>query len=335
MNDTFGKMVGLKFSLDSLTLDPELESNRIVSFLIEMVHHKLHRQGAVVGISGGIDSSVVLALCVKAFGPERVVGIMLPEKESGPESITLAEELAQKFGVKTFCEDITQALEGLGCYRRRDEAIRRIFPQYGTGWKIKITLPDDLLNSATLNIFHLVVTAPDGKEYSQRLPLREYYQIVAASNFKQRTRMSMIYHHAELRNYAMMGTGNKNEHELGFFVKYGDGGSDVAPIQHLFKTQVFLLAKYLDVPQSIISRPPTTDTYPGGGTQEEFFYRIPFAILDTIWYGYEHGVPVEEIAAVLSLQEKQIIHVIEDIRRKKQTTEYLRFGPIDLQGDQS
>ncbi len=318
------------FSKKSLELNAEQETERIVSALEDIVHHKLHRQGAVVGISGGIDSSVVLALCARAFGSDKVVGLLLPEKESSPESATLAHELAEKFSVQTITETITGALEGFGCYQRRNEAIQRVFPQFEPDWDVKIVLPGDLLKQGTLNIFQLVITDPKGNQYSERLPLREYYQIVAASNFKQRSRTNLLYYHAELRNYAVLGTPNKNEHDLGFFVKFGDGGYDFAPIRHLFKTQVFQLADYLGVPKSISSRPPTTDTYPGGGTQEEFFYRLPFAILDTIWYGYEQNVPLEEIAAALELTADQVKHVVDDIARKKKATEYLRTAPMGL-----
>ena len=267
----------------------------------------------------------------RAFGPERVIGLLLPEKESSPESAELALELAAAFGVEPVTEDITATLEGAGCYRRRDEAIQRVFPQYQPGWKAKIVLPGDLLDQGTLNIFHLVVTGPDGVEMRQRLPLREYYQIVASSNFKQRTRTNMEYYHAELRNYAVIGTPNKNEHDLGFFVKGGDGLYDIAPIRHLFKTQVYQLAEHLGVPASICSRPPTTDTYPGGGTQEEFFYRIPYDLLDTIWFGFEQGLVAAEIAAALDLTAEQVSRVEQDIVRKQKTTAYLRSAPLGVE----
>ena len=318
------------FDKRALELDAAKEAGRIIDGLRLAVHHTLHRQGAVVGISGGIDSSVVLALCVRAFGPERVVGILLPEGESSPESVTLALQLAEQYGVQAVTEDISAALAGSGCYRRRDEAIARVFPDYGPGWKAKIVLPGNLLDQETLNVFSLTVTNPEGQEFAKRLPLGEYYQIVAASNFKQRTRMAMLYYHGESRNYAVVGTANKNEHCLGFFVKYGDGGADVQPIAHLFKTQVFQLARYLDVPEEIQKRIPTTDTYPGGSTQEEFFYRIPFDLLDTIWRGYELGIPGEKIADALNLGTEQVKHVIADIVRKQRTTEYLRASPISL-----
>jgi len=321
----------LNFSKKSLALDAQAETQRIIDSLRETVNQRLHRQGAVVGISGGIDSSVVMALAVKAFGPERVVGLLLPEKESSSESAELALELAAAFGVEPVTEDITATLEGAGCYQRRDEAIQRVFRQYQPGWKAKIVLPGDLLDQGTLNIFHLVVTGPDGVEMRQRLPLREYYQIVASSNFKQRTRTNMEYYHAELRNYAVIGTPNKNEHDLGFFVKGGDGLYDIAPIRHLFKTQVYQLAAHLGVPASICSRPPTTDTYPGGGTQEEFFYRIPYDLLDTIWLGFDQGLVAAEIAAALDLTAEQVARVEQDIVRKQKTTAYLRSVPLGVE----
>jgi NAD+ synthase len=313
------------FSKDSLLLNANQETGRIVCALEETVHQKLHKQGAVVAISGGVDSSVVLALCVRAFGPDKVLGLLLPEKESSPESADLAHELADRFGVQTITEEITPVLEGFGCYQRRNEAVRRIFPQFEPGWKLKIVLPGDLLDQGSLNLFQLVVADPQGNESRQRLPLAEYRQIVASSNFKQRTRTNFLYYHAELRNYAVIGTPCKNEHDLGFFVKYGDGGYDVAPIRHLFKTQVFQMADYLGVPKSISARPPTTDTYPGAGTQEEFFYRIKFDLLDLIWLGMERGIANDEIAAVLSLDTSQVEHVVRDIQQKKRATEYLRW----------
>jgi NAD+ synthase len=327
MTDTQHTGPSAPFGLHSLDLDCVQETGRIVDAMTETVYHQLHRQGAVVGISGGIDSSVVLALCARAFGPERVLGLLLPERESSPESADLAHELAAKFGVETLTENISGVLDGFGCYARRDEAIQRVFPQYVPGWNVKIVLPGDLLDQGTLNVFQLVVSDPQGNEYRKRLPLREYYQIVASSNFKQRARTNMLYYHAELRNYAVLGTPNKNEHDLGFFVKWGDGGYDLAPIRHLFKTQVFQLADYLGVPDSIKTRVPTTDTYPGGSTQEEFFYRLPFKTLDAVWCGYDQDVPADQIAAALDLSSEQVNRVIEDVRRKNRTTAYLRSIP--------
>jgi len=318
------------FGRESLNIDVAQETDRLVNALREHVHKTLHRQGAVVGISGGIDSSVVLALCARAFGPDHVVGILLPEGESSPDSARLAHELADHFGVATETEDITSALSGFGCYARRDEAIKRLFPDFGAGWKAKIALSGNLLEQAALNVFKLTVTDLNGQEYSKRLPVREFAQIVAASNFKQRARMSMLYYHAELRNYAVIGTANKNEFALGFFVKYGDGGNDFQVIAHLFKTQVYQVAKYLGVPAEIQQRTPTTDTYPGGSTQEEFFYRVPFDILDTVWLGYDRGLSHEAIAQGLDLSVEQVNRIVTDLISKQRATEYLRAAPIVL-----
>jgi NAD+ synthase len=319
------------FGRSSLELDVPREVERIVGFLRETVLHKLHRQGAIVGISGGIDSSVVLALCVRALGPERVEGILLPEKESSPDSCQLAHLVADCYSVHTVTEDMTSALEGLGCYQRRDEAIRRVIPEYQPGWSTRIALPGDLLDHATLNVFYLIVTSPDGHEYRKRMPPKEFRQVVAATNFKQRARMSMLYYHAELRNYAMIGTPQKNEHDLGFFVKNGDGGYDIGPIAHLFKSQVYQLAPYLGVPEVIQKRTPSTDTYPGGGSQEEFFFRIPFDLLDAIWLGFERGYSNTAIANGLGLTPEQVKNVVMDITSKRNTTAYLRTGPITLE----
>ncbi|MEQ8540440.1 MAG: NAD(+) synthase [Coleofasciculus sp. D1-CHI-01] len=330
MNDPV-KTDAIGFNKHSLNLDVANETERIVEQLRQSVHQTLRRRGAVLGISGGIDSSVVLGLCAKAFGSEPVVALLLPEGESSPESATLAQLVADHYGVQTITEDISGVLDGFGCYRRRNDAIARLFPEFGEGWQAKIALPGNLLEKETLNIFSLTVTNPEGEEFTKRLPPQEYYQIVAASNFKQRSRMAMLYYHAELNNYAVIGTANKNEHLLGFFVKYGDGGIDVSPIAHLFKTQVYQLARYLDVPDEIQQRTPTSDTYPGGSSQEEFFFRLPFDILDTIWFGYEQGVKNDEIAQALDLTVEQVERVVADIVRKQRTTSYLRIPVISME----
>ncbi len=318
----------MNFTKDSIKIDPAKEVEKITSKLREDVAKKLKKRGAVVGISGGIDSSVVLALCAKTFGPDRVLGVMMPENDSNPDSLELAKNLSAKYNTKYVIENMTEALAGFGCYDRRDEAIKKVFPEFNSNYKAKITLPTNLMEKETLNVFQLTIITPDGKTKSERIPLKEYLQIVAASNFKQRSRMCMLYYHAEARNYAVIGTGNKNEHEQGFFVKYGDGGADIKPIAHLFKTQVFQLADYLEVPEEIRQRTPTTDTYSAEQTQEEFFYRVPFDILDRVWFGWEQGVPSKKIAEALELTEENVESIIHDTQRKIRTTEYLRMEPI-------
>ena len=319
------------FTKDSILIDAKAETDRLIKELKEKVAFKLKKRGAVIGVSGGIDSSVVLALCTKTFGPGKVLAVMMPEKDSSPESKKLATLLCEKFNVPFVLEDLTDAVNGFGCYRRRDEAVKRVFPEYEpTKHKMKIVLKDDNEAKGKINIFYLIIIFPGGNEEAFRLPLAEYLQIVAASNFKQRSRMSMLYYHADAKNYAVIGTGNKNEHEQGFFVKYGDGGADVKPIAHLFKTQVYQLAEYLEVPDEIRSRIPTTDTYSAEQTQEEFFFKLPFDTLDRIWYGWEKDFSVSEIAKCLNMKDPQVEVVINDIKQKIHTTEYLRQDPISL-----
>ena len=314
-----------------LDIDPAAETERIVQWLRENMRG-LHRSGAVLGISGGIDSSVCLALCVKAFGPERVVPLLLPEKDSDPVSEDLARMLAAHYGVTPVLEVITPALDGYACYERRDAAIARVFPEYdaGAGYKAKIVLPPGLLEQGTLNIYSLTIITPDGEEKSARLRPAEFAQIVAASNFKQRTRAAILYYHAELRNYAVIGTPNKNEHDQGFFVKYGDGGVDLKPIVHLYKTQVYQLARHLEVPEIIQKRTPTSDTYSAPATQEEFFFRMPFETMDLLWYAQENRVPPEEIAETLDMTPEQVRHAFEDFTQKTRSTHYLRTPPLDM-----
>jgi len=320
----------MAFSRNDILINPEKTADQLIKYMREIVGKKYHKHGAVIGISGGIDSSVCLALSVEAFGPKRVLGLALPESDSNPDSITLAKNLAEKYGIEFIVEDLTDALTGFGTYRRRDEAIKMVFPEYNSNYKAKIVLPSNLLEKETLNVFQLTIIDPQGNEKSQRIPLKEYLQIVAASNFKQRSRMSMLYYHAERLNYAVIGTGNKNEHEQGFFVKFGDGGADIKPIAHLFKTQVYQLARYLNIPQEIQERTPTTDTYSAECTQEEFFFRVPFEIGDLVWYAMNQDIPVSEVAKELELSEEQILRIQNDIKRKIRTTEYLKEAPVHL-----
>lgn len=318
------------FSKDILQFENiEDIANQISGMIKDDIYSILKRKGAIIGISGGIDSSVTLGLTVKAIGPENVIGILLPEKDSSPDSKEMALELAQKFKIQTIEEDITGALEGFGCYRRRDEAVAAVFPEYNpTDYKMKIGINQSGLNQFLPPVFSITIISNEGIEKSKKLPIKEYLQIVAASNFKQRSRMSMLYYHAERLHYAMIGTPNKHEVKQGFFVKNGDGGADIMPIAHLYKSQVYQLAEYLGIPEDIIKRTPTSDTYTAEQTQEEFFFQMPYHEMDLIWYGLENEIDPEEVCKVLNKTSDEISHIYNNLSRKNKTTEYLRMAPI-------
>jgi NAD+ synthase len=320
------------FSKDILIInDIEAECNRIVDGIKENIVQHLNRHGAVIGISGGIDSAVSMVLTARAMGPENVLGIMLPEKDSSRDSAIFAQNLADKFGVRAITEDITGALEGFGCYQRRDEAVKRVLPQYDPSrHKMKIGIKSASLFTNLPPLFAVTIVDGDGNEQSQRMPSAEFRQIEAASNFKQRCRMSMLYYHAERLHYAVIGTPNKHEVEQGFFVKWGDGGADIMPIAHLYKTQVYQLASYLAVPQEIIDRTPTTDTYSAEQTQEEFFYQMPFHQMDLFWYAFKNNYSPEEVGKVMDRTTDEVKKVFAGFERKIKTTEYLRMAPINI-----
>lgn len=290
------------------------------------------RRGAVIGISGGIDSSVVAALAARAFGADKVLGLLMPESDSGEDTMRLGRLAAGAYDIETVLEDVTPILEAAGCYRRRDEAIRSVIPEYGEGWKSKLVLPS-VVESETYRIFSIVAESPDGEQMSKRLPPEAYLQVVAATNFKQRTRKMLEYYHADRTNYAVMGTPNRLEYDQGFFVKNGDGSADVKPIAHLYKTQVYQLAEALGVPEEIRSRPPTTDTYSMPQSQEEFFFSLPFDRMDLCLYAVNHDLPAEAVAPTTDLTTEQVERVYRDIESKRRMSRYLHasprvFGPV-------
>ncbi|MEW6050265.1 MAG: NAD(+) synthase [Candidatus Zixiibacteriota bacterium] len=318
----------MELTKDSLKIDAARVADDLCVAIRRQIRGKMKKTGAVVGVSGGIDSSVCAALCSKALGPERVLGVMMPEQDSSPQSEKLARLLATTFGFEVIKEDISAGLAGLGCYQKQDEAIRAVFPEFDRSWRFKITIPTNILEKETFNFFHLTIENKAGETRTARMPVQPYLQVVAATNLKQRLRMTTLYYHAERLNRAVIGTGNKDEHEQGFFVKYGDGGADLKPIAHLFKMQVFQLAEYLGVPKEIVGRTPTTDTYSAEVTQADFFFGLDFYRMDMLWYALEHNIPAAKTARVLGLSVEQVEHGYANIQRKITATEPLRMAPL-------
>jgi NAD+ synthase len=317
----------MKFSKDVLKINTKEEIEKIASAIREHVINTLHKRGAVVGISGGIDSSVCAALCVSALGKENVFGLFMPERDSSSESLLLGTLLAKTFGINSIVEDIKPLLEGAGCYRRQSEAIREVFPDYGDNWKSKVTIPS-ILDKERLNVLRITVELPTGEQKTARMPIGAYLKLIAATNWKQRSRKIMEYYHADRLNYAVCGTPNRLEYDQGFFVKNGDGSADFKPIAHLYKTQVYMLAEALGVPKEIRSRPPTTDTYSLPQTQEEFYFALPYDKMDLCLYGINHNVSPTDVAPAVELTVEQVERVYKDIESKRRGTKFLHLSPL-------
>jgi len=286
----------------------------------------LRRRGLVVAMSGGIDSSVCAALAVEAVGPKRVYGLLLPETDSSSASLTLGTELAEHLGIEYRVENIAPALEAIGCYRWRDEAIRSVFPEYGEGWRNKIAIAGG--TEGQINHFKLIVQDPSGRMSEAHLPVREYLQIVAATNFKQRLRKTQEYFHADRLNYAVVGTPNRAEYDQGFFVKNGDGSADLKPIAHLYKVQVYMLAQHLGLPESIRDATPTTDTYSLPQGQDEFYYAVPYREMDVALWHCNENRSASDLADTLGIDERHARLILDDIDAKRRTTAPLHWAPL-------
>jgi len=316
----------------ALHIDAASAAEQIVECIRDQVAHQLRRRGIVVGLSGGVDSSVVAALAARAVGPDRVVGLIMPERESASESADLAAQVAKTLSIRTVVEDITGILDAAGCYRRRDDAIRSVLPELSDGYRCKIVLPD-LIAKPSYALYSLVARSPEGVERRIRLPLDAYLEIVAATNFKQRVRTMTAYHHADRLRYAVAGTANRLEDDLGFFVKQGDGAADFKPIAHLYKSQVYQLAECLGVPDAIRSRRPTTDTYSLEQSQEEFYFGLSLRQTDLVLYARDRGLPPDAVADALGVTVEQATRAYRLIDNRRLGARYLRMAPLTVEDE--
>jgi NAD+ synthase len=312
---------------DALLIDANAEIARIADGLREIALRRFHRKGAVVGVSGGVDSAVCAALCARAFGPEKVLGLLMPERDSSDDALRLGRAVTETFGIPARVEDLGPSLRALGCYERQIEAIRRVVPEYGEGWACKLVLPS-VVERERLNVTLLSVRDPSGEVRTLRLTPDAYLQLVAATNYKQRARKMTEYYHADRLNYVVCGTPNRLEYDLGFFVKQGDGAADVKPIAHLYKTQVYQLAERLGVPEEIRRRPPTTDTFSMPQTQDEFYFSLPYDRMDICLYAFDRGMSAAEAAPAASLSPEQMDRVYRDIAAKRRAAAYLHSPPL-------
>lgn len=311
---------------EKLSFDLSKETEKISARLREHLQKNLHRRGLVVAVSGGIDSSVSAALSVKAIGAKRVFALLLPETDSASASTELGLKLVKHLGVEYEVVNIAPTLEAIGCYKWRDDAIKKAFPEYGEGWKNKIAIEGGL--SGGINRFQLIVQSPDGEEQQRRLDLKEYLQIVAATNFKQRIRKTLEFFHADRLNYAVVGTPNRLEYDQGFFVKNGDGAADIKPIAHLYKSQVYAMASHLGLPDEVASAVPTTDTYSLPQGQDEFYFALPHDKMDLALYAYNNKMSTDELGKLLGISAKEAQFIYTDIENKRKTTAMLHWSPL-------
>jgi NAD+ synthase len=316
-------------SADVLGIDCAAEVAKISRWMVEAVGKQLHKRGVIIALSGGVDSSVCGALAVRALGANKVFGLLLPEHDSSSASADLGTQVAEQLGIPYRLEHIGPTLEAIGCYRWRDEAMRAVFPEYAAGWKSKLAIAGGA--QGKLNFFKLVVQSPAGEVFEKRLPIREYLQIVSATNFKQRVRKTVEYFHADRLNYAVIGTPNRLEYDQGFFVKNGDGAADIKPIAHLYKTQVYALARHLGLPDAVCNAAPTTDTYSMAQGQDEFYFALPYQQMDLALWAHNHDVPPADLAEALGMAAEHAAFIYSDIEAKRRTTQYLHARPMLVQ----
>ncbi len=314
----------MTFNLDVLKIDPEQELEKLSKFIIDQVKIVFRRKGVVVGLSGGIDSACIAAVSVHAMGKDKVIGLILPEKESNPISSEYATKHAQALGIEYREIDISPTVDSVVNYDWRDAFIQKVIPEYQPGYKYNISLPTDLLERDSFNFYRLQVQMPDGQLKTKRMNLNEFRTVTSFANIKIRARMLHLYAEAERRNLIVAGTTNRTEFILGDFCKYGDGGTDIEPLSYLYKNQIYQISEYLKVTPEIIERQPSPDTFSLPVSDQEFFFRIPFDKLDFLLYAWEHKILENEVAKVLNLSEDAVKRAFKDFESKHRATKHLR-----------
>ncbi|MCF7928189.1 MAG: NAD(+) synthase [Spirochaetales bacterium] len=247
------------------------EIERISSF-IEQTVEQHDFDGALIGISGGIDSAVAGAIAVKALGPDRVKGLLLPERDSARVTRSDSKLVCRHLGISRRTRTISGALRRLGVYRLEPPALfapRRLQERYAAR-----RMNEDAQTDAFLED----LAGRGGRRLREGMA---YYRI------KHRLRMSLLYFQAEQENLAVLGTTNRSEWLTGFYVKWGDDSSDIEPLLHLYKSEIFNLAELLEIPESIRSKAPSPDLVPG--LTDEAAMQISYQKLDRILIAKESG----------------------------------------------
>tara|TARA_B100000676_G_scaffold163085_1_gene160397 strand:- start:574 stop:1557 length:984 start_codon:yes stop_codon:yes gene_type:complete len=317
----------LAFSKDILEIkDIQNLKKSLEDFIQNQTFANYRKRGIVVGISGGVDSAVIATLACNAIGKENVLGLILPEKESNPESQELAKKLCENLEIKYVIENITSILDSASVYKIRDEIVQKVFSEFNNSCTYRLIFTENFDNDG-LSIPYLEIQDSQNKIHKIKISLNDYLTMTAATNIKHRTRMSRLYYYAEKNNFLVCGTTNKAEFQQGYFVKYGDGGVDVEPLANLFKTQVYQLAEFLGIPNEIIKRNASPDTWSFDVSDEEFFFSLTYDIIDLLLYAKENSIPINEICSVSELDENKVKKILKSQERKWNSSQTSRTFP--------
>lgn len=305
--------------------DLEKAVNKITDFIRCEVRDRFQKSGAVVGLSGGIDSAVTASLCAKSLGAERVFGLIMPEKESETTSQLHAQKLAEKFNIKTEIINITSILDSFGVYQHKESIIKSKFPDFNESCKYRVVVPPKLKN--TIGIPFVEVLDDKNKKHKLKISLSEFLTLTAATSVKHRVRMTMLYFYAEKNNSCVIGTTNKSEYMQGYFVKYGDGGSDIEPLVNLYKSQIYQLGRFLEIPEEILTKEASPDVWSFPTTDEEFFYSVPYDVVDLLLYAQENNLSVKDIQKISDLSAEDIQNLLRIQNQKQIKTQHMREVP--------
>ena len=296
------------------------------TFLQGEIFVKSQKSGAIVGLSGGIDSTVTMALCAKALGSEKTLGLTMFEKESSSSNKDLINEIAQNYDIKIENIDITPILDSFGVYSYRENIVKEKFPDFNSNCKYRVVVPP---NFDSIGIPYLEILDEENQNHKIRISSSDFLTLISATSIKHRVRMTLLYFYAEKNNLSVVGTTNKSEYLQGYFVKYGDGGSDIEPLVNLYKSQIYQIGNFLNVPEVILNNDASPDVWSYSTTDEEFFYTVPYEIVDLILYAREKNLSVMEIKKLSNLSEEKIQSLLrfQDIKQRK--SQHMRDLPYE------